>query len=107
MIFLDESYPHWPCGNAIYKFEEKPRDWFQSGWALDSVESKKNTTYNAQINVKKCFGTIQCEKCNTQARPKIKQHGKKAEEQLNKGCSVPTCDGMFFLHIRFDCNLYI
>ena len=22
---------------------------------MDSVESKKNTTYNAQINVKKCF----------------------------------------------------
>ncbi|CAJ0838508.1 8042_t:CDS:2 [Entrophospora sp. SA101] len=87
-----ENYPHWPCGNTIYKYKEKRRDWLQSGWALDSVESKKQTTYNAQINVKKCFGTIQCEQCNAQTRPKTKKHGKRAEEQLDKGCPVPTCD---------------
>ncbi|CAJ0838972.1 2162_t:CDS:2 [Entrophospora sp. SA101] len=91
---IGENYPHWPCGNTIYKYKEKPRDWIQIGWALNSVESKKNRpTYNAQINVKKCFGTIQCEQCNAQTRPKNKKHGKRVEEQLDKGCPVPTCDG--------------
>jgi len=93
-IFLGGEYPHWPCGSHIFKYKEKPRDWLQSGWAFDCVESKRVATYNAQFNVKKCLGTIECERCDAQVRPIIKGHGKKIEEQANKGCSVPTCNGM-------------
>ncbi|CAJ0900866.1 16742_t:CDS:2 [Entrophospora sp. SA101] len=79
---------------------EKPRDWLQSGWAFDCVESKKVSTYNAQFNVKKCLGTIECEMCDAQTRPIIKGHGKKIEEQINKDCSVPTCNDQLRERIR-------
>ena len=59
-----------------------------------TVLSQKKSTYNAQFNVKKCLGTIECKMCDAQTRPIIKGHGKKIEEQINKGCSIPTYNGM-------------
>ena len=100
-----KSCPHWPCGTCIFKYKEKPRDWLQSGWAFNCVESKRNPTYNAQFNVKKCLGTIECEICEAQTRPIIKNHGKKIEEQISKGCSVPTCNGM--LNLIFNCTQFV
>jgi hypothetical protein len=96
MYFLGENYPLWPCGDCIFKFKEEPRDWSQSGWAFYSSESRKYEydNYNAQFNMKKCLGTIQCRKCCAQVRPKMKDYKKKIEEQLNKGCSLSTCDGI-------------
>jgi hypothetical protein len=93
-IFLGKNYPLWPCGDHVFKFKEVPEDWLQSGWALYSTESRRYDNYNAQFNTKKCLGTIQCKKCNAQVRPKMKDYIKKIEEQLNKGCSLSTCNGI-------------
>ncbi|CAJ0632045.1 4275_t:CDS:2 [Entrophospora sp. SA101] len=91
------NYPHWPCGNLIFKYVTKPKDWLQSGWAFDCVESRRNSTYNAQVNLKRCLGTIECSKCSAQVRPKIKDHGEKIGEQLHNGCSLTNCDGSLSL----------
>ena len=26
-----DEYPHWPCGNLIFKYITKPKDWLQGG----------------------------------------------------------------------------
>jgi hypothetical protein len=98
----NNSYPHWPCGNLIFKYITKPKDWLQSGWAFDCYESKKKFDSIAQVNSKQCLGTIKCNKCEAQTRPQIKGHGKNIEQQLLKGCSIKTCDGM--LSFKFSHN---
>ncbi|CAJ0833559.1 11259_t:CDS:2 [Entrophospora sp. SA101] len=72
-----KDYPHWPCGNLIFKYTTKPKDWLQNGWAFECSESRRNSVYNAQINLKRCLGMIECSKCKAQVRPKIKNHGGK------------------------------
>ncbi|CAH1768084.1 9562_t:CDS:2, partial [Entrophospora sp. SA101] len=88
-----KDYPHWPCGNLIFKYTTKPKDWLQNGWAFECSESRRNSVYNAQINLKRCLGMIECSKCKAQVRPKIKNHGGKVKEQVKKGCPIPTCSG--------------
>src|SRR4051794_21274317 len=99
LFFLGENYPYWPCGDFIIKYSEEPKDWLQSGWAFDCIESKRNPTYNAKFNNKKCLGMIECAKCEAQVRPIIKGHGKKIDEQLIKGCPLSTCNGILILFI--------
>ena len=47
-----------------------------------TVLNQRVSTYNAQFNVKKCLGTIECEMCDAQIRSIIKGHGKKSNKLI-------------------------
>src|SRR4051794_15151255 len=88
IYILGKNYPLWPCGDCVFKFDNEPRDWSQSGWAFYSSETRRYDNYNSKIKIKKCLGIIQCKQCSAQVRPKIKNYKKKIEEQIDKGCPL-------------------